>query len=95
MFAVRARTGPRWTDKESRAFWRGRDSRQERLDLVLMSRQRPDLIDAALTNMFFFTDDESVAKYGPTVNRTSFFDFFKVCELHTKFVDLFISLRSS
>lgn len=78
---MRAATSPSWTNKEPKAFWRGRDSRQERLDLVLMSRQRPDLIDAALTNMFFFTDDESVSKYGPTVNKSSFFEFFKVNKL--------------
>jgi hypothetical protein len=86
---VRANAGPKWEEKVGKGFWRGRDSRQERLDLVLLSKQNPDLIDAALTNMFFFRDEESMEKYGPTVNRTSFFDFFKV-KLLQKYI-LFIS----
>ena len=82
IFTIRAGASTtRWNEKDSRAFWRGRDSRQERLDLVFMSKQRPDLIDAALTNMFFYTDSESVKKYGPLVNRTSFYEFFKVTKI--------------
>lgn len=75
---MRSNTGPIWEEKIEKGFWRGRDSRQERLDLVLISKQRPDLIDAALTNMFFFTDEGNLEKYGPLVNRSSFFEFFKV-----------------
>ena len=44
-----------------------------------MGKNNSDLIDAALTNMFFFTDNRSKEMYGPIVERTSFFDFFKVC----------------
>lgn len=93
---MRANTGPKWEGKISKAFWRGRDSRQERLDLVQMSReQRPDLIDAALTAMFFFTDEESVSKYGPKVDRTPFYDFFNVTinKLHfSSFLDILNSI---
>ena len=76
IFSVQANTGPKWEDKSDIAFWRGRDSRQERLDLAEMSLKHPDLIDAALTFMFFFKKNEE--KHGPTVKPVSFFDFFKV-----------------
>ena len=81
MMSVQANTGPRWENKSSLAFWRGRDSRQERLDLVRMSRRHPDIIDARLTRMFFFKHTPDL---GETVDPVSFFDFFKVnyiCEL--------------
>lgn len=65
-----------WENKTEKAFWRGRDSRQERLDLVVMSRKEPELIDAALTHMFFFKKEPE--KYGELVKSTPFFDFFNV-----------------
>ncbi|KAI8128802.1 U3 small nucleolar RNA-associated protein 18 like protein [Lucilia cuprina] len=64
-----------WGDKIDKLFWRGRDSRRERLDLIDLARQRPDLIDAAITNFFFFRDEEQ--KYGPRVDHISFMEFFK------------------
>ena len=73
--SVQANTGPRWENKSSLAFWRGRDSRQERLDLVRMSHRHPDVIDARLTRMFFFKHTPDL---GETVDPVSFFDFFKV-----------------
>lgn len=73
---MQANTGPKWANKSNVAFWRGRDSRQERLSLVELSREHPDMVDAALTFMFFFPKDEQ--KYGATVKPISFFDFFKV-----------------
>lgn len=75
MMSVQANTGPSWPQKNSTAFWRGRDSRQERLELVKLSRAHPKMIDAAFTNFFFFKHDESL--YGPLVKHVSFFDFFK------------------
>lgn len=75
MMSVQANTGPLWAEKNATAFWRGRDSRQERLELVKLSRAHPDMIDAAFTNFFFFKHDESL--YGPLVKHVSFFDFFK------------------
>lgn len=65
-----------WDVKEDKLFWRGRDSRRERLDLVALARKHPDLIEAAITNFFFFRDDEK--KYGPKVEHISFMEFFKV-----------------
>ncbi|XP_061924453.1 protein O-glucosyltransferase 2 [Entelurus aequoreus] len=75
MMSVQANTGPPWAEKNATAFWRGRDSRQERLELVKLSRAHPNTIDAAFTNFFFFKHDESL--YGPLVKHVSFFDFFK------------------
>lgn len=65
-----------WTEKVTKAFWRGRDARRERLDLVDIARAHPDLFNVSLTNFFFFRDEES--KYGPKVPHMSFFDFFEV-----------------
>ena len=76
MLSVQSNESPKWFDKINKAFWRGRDSREERLKLVEMARKNPELYDAALTNFFFFKHDES--KYGPKVKHMSFFDFFKV-----------------
>ncbi|XP_067651435.1 protein O-glucosyltransferase 2-like [Haliotis asinina] len=75
IFSVQGNTGPRWKDKSNMAFWRGRDSREERLQLVEMARQHPDIINASLTNMFFFPKDEE--KYGKIVKPVSFFSFFE------------------
>lgn len=66
-----------WSEKLPQAFWRGRDARRERLDLVDIARAHPDLFNVSLTNFFFFRNEES--KYGPKVAHMSFFDFFKVC----------------
>ena len=76
MLSVQANTGPPWRRKAATAFWRGRDSRQERLDLVRMSLDRPAVIDARLTNMFFFKHD--VTQHGEIVKHVSFFSFFEV-----------------
>lgn len=75
VFSVQGNTGPHWNNKSSKAFWRGRDSRQERLDLVMLSRKQPEVIDAAMTHMFFFPKNPE--KYGELVKTISFFDFFK------------------
>lgn len=68
------RKGTPWKDKEPKAFWRGRDACRERLDLVGISQKHPDLVNASLTNFFFFRDKEK--RYGPKVAHISFFDFF-------------------
>lgn len=86
MMSVQGHTGPAWEQKMSKAFWRGRDSRKERLELVKLARANPAVLDAALTNFFFFKHDESL--YGPLVKHVSFFDFFKVWELHTTLINI-------
>ncbi|XP_060591882.1 protein O-glucosyltransferase 2-like [Ruditapes philippinarum] len=75
VFSVMGKSPTRWENKTEIGFWRGRDSRQERLDLVVMSRKNPDLLHAKMTRMFFFKHDEE--KYGELVNNIPFFDFFK------------------
>ncbi|GIY12573.1 protein O-glucosyltransferase 2 [Caerostris extrusa] len=73
ILSVMGNSGPSWEEKIQMAFWRGRDSRQERLDLVKLSREHPSLINASLTNFFFFRKEE--AEYGPKSEYISFFDF--------------------
>lgn len=65
----------KWNDKVEKAFFRGRDSRRERLDLIDIAKAHPNLFNSSITNFFFFTDE--VAKYGPKVPHISFKDFFE------------------
>lgn len=76
MTSVQAVRSPSWKNKIEKGFFRGRDSRQERLDLTILGRKNTDLFDVGLTNFFFFDYDEN--KYGPKHKHISFFDFFKV-----------------
>lgn len=65
-----------WEDRIPKVFWRGRDSNRERLNLVALSRKHDDLINASLTNFFFFREEEHI--YGPKTEHVSFFKFFDV-----------------
>lgn len=73
----------RWNEKIDKGIFRGRDSRQERLDLVLTARRYPDHLDAGITRFFFFNDVKH--KYEPTVQQRAFSDFFKVLFVATAF----------
>ncbi|XP_054716226.1 protein O-glucosyltransferase 2-like [Uloborus diversus] len=75
ILSVMGNSGPPWEEKLKIAFWRGRDSRPERLDLIKIARQYPDLINASLTNFFFYPNQAE--EYGPKAEYISFFDFFK------------------
>lgn len=75
-------TRTKWDEKETMAFWRGRDSRRERLKLIDISRAFPDMINASITNFHFYRDEE--VNYGPVVKAVPFFEFFNVS--HTVFV---------
>lgn len=90
MLSVQGNTGPNWDEKIELGFWRGRDSRRERLNLVKLGRQNPDLINASLTNFFFFRDE--MEDYGPTVKHISFFDFFKVIIIISDLQQIFCNL---
>lgn len=68
-----------WSTKRNMGFFRGRDSRRERLQLIDLARKYPDFINASITNFFFFRNEEK--KYGPKVPHISFMDFFEVCVL--------------
>ena len=76
MTSIQGKTGPSWSKKKPVAFFRGRDSRKERLDLVNRYRNNTNF-DVGITNYFFFKHDEM--KYGPIAKRVSFYDFFQVC----------------
>lgn len=65
----------KWNDKVEKAFFRGRDSRRERLDLIDISRANADLFNSSISNFFFFTDE--IAKYGPKVGHIPFTEFFR------------------
>ena len=64
-----------WNSKITKAFFRGRDSRQERLDLAELAQNETELLDVGITKYFFFKEDPK--KYGETVELTPFSDFFK------------------
>jgi hypothetical protein len=76
MLSVQGHIEKKWEDKVEKAFWRGRDSRRERLKLIDIAREHPDLFNVSLTNFFFFRDEEKY--YGPKESHTSFFKFFDV-----------------
>lgn len=67
-----------WSNKTDKAFFRGRDSREERLHLVTLSKDNPQLLDAGITAYFFFRQQEKELGKAPLVG---FFDFFKVRKL--------------
>nr|XP_020501153.1 protein O-glucosyltransferase 3 [Labrus bergylta] len=74
LLSVQGNTGPPWINKTDQAFFRGRDSREERLHLASLSKKNPELLDAGITGWFFFRDREKHVGKAPLVG---FFDFFK------------------
>jgi hypothetical protein len=75
MLSVFGKQSIKFNDKKDVLFWRGRDSNEVRLKLVKMSKNYTDLINASLTNFFFFRDQ--MEEYGPQSPYISFFDFFQ------------------
>ncbi|XP_074256645.1 protein O-glucosyltransferase 3 isoform X2 [Saimiri boliviensis] len=74
LLSIQGNTGPSWINKTERAFFRGRDSREERLQLVQLSKKNPQLLDAGITGYFFFQEKE---KELGKAKLMGFFDFFK------------------
>ncbi|XP_078477896.1 LOW QUALITY PROTEIN: protein O-glucosyltransferase 3 [Lampetra planeri] len=74
LLSVQGNTGPPWANKNGPGFFAARDSREERLQLVSLSKKNPDLLDAGITGWFFFRDREKQVGKAPLVG---FFDFFK------------------
>ncbi|KAI1903134.1 hypothetical protein AGOR_G00024080 [Albula goreensis] len=74
LLSVQGNTGPTWVNKTEQAFFRGRDSREERLFLVTLSKKNPELLDAGITGYFFFREKEKELGKAPLVG---FFHFFK------------------
>ncbi|KAK0076614.1 hypothetical protein PV325_005093, partial [Microctonus aethiopoides] len=75
MLSIQGNIKTPWKNKTEKVFWRGRDSRRERLDLIDIARKYPDLFNVSITNFFFFQNE--IEKYGPGEKHVSFFDFFK------------------
>lgn len=90
MLSVQANVDKKWAQKIQKAFWMGRDSSKYRLNLVDISRQHPDLINASITNFFFYK--ELKEKYGSGKKPISFFKFFDVC-YNTIYYKFFSSLN--
>ncbi|XP_008547183.2 protein O-glucosyltransferase 2 [Microplitis demolitor] len=74
MLSVQGKIKTPWDQKIEKVFWRGRDSRRERLDLIDIAKKNPELFNVSITNFFFFKDE--IDKYGPGEKHISFFDFF-------------------
>ncbi|KPJ12707.1 KDEL motif-containing protein 1 [Papilio machaon] len=72
--SVQGNVEKKWEDRKPIVFWRGRDSRAERLKLIDIARANPELFNASLTNFFFYREKE--AQYGPKQPHVSFFKFF-------------------
>ncbi|OQR75317.1 KDEL motif-containing protein 1-like [Tropilaelaps mercedesae] len=75
LFSIQDRARHPYENRVSSAFWRGRDSRKERLRLVELSRNNPHLLNASITNFFFFKDQ--MHKFGEKTPHVSFFKFFQ------------------
>ncbi|CAH1992429.1 unnamed protein product [Acanthoscelides obtectus] len=76
VFSVQGNTKYLFEKRIPKLFWRGRDSNKHRLNLIKLSRENPDLINASLTNFFFYRDKQE--EYGPKADYVSFFEFFDI-----------------
>lgn len=65
-----------WEKRIPKMFWRGRDSNKNRLKLIDIAREHPNLFNVSLTNFFFYRDLQE--KYGPKGDYVSFFKFMDV-----------------
>ncbi|KAL8191033.1 UNVERIFIED_CONTAM: KDEL motif-containing protein 2 [Gekko kuhli] len=74
LLSIQGNTGPVWENKTEQGFFRGRDSREERLRLAQLSKENPELLDAGITSYFFFREEERELGKVPLMG---FFDFFK------------------
>ena len=64
-----------WEERLPKAFFRGRDSNQARLDLVQRHHRDTENYDVGLTNYFFFPHKEEL--YGPIASYVGMSHFFK------------------
>ena len=75
LLSVQGKSDVAWSDRAERAFFRGRDSNQLRLNLMKIAADNPELFDAGITNYFFFPEAK---KQIGTTKQISQFEFFKV-----------------
>jgi hypothetical protein len=62
MLSVQGNIDKKW-DKNWESNWKDRDSQRERLKLIAIAHEHPDLFSASLGNFFFYKDE--VKNYGP------------------------------
>uniref|UniRef100_A0A915BQ13 Glycosyl transferase CAP10 domain-containing protein n=1 Tax=Parascaris univalens TaxID=6257 RepID=A0A915BQ13_PARUN len=62
-----------WRKKKDTAVFRGRDSSKLRLEVAMLSKKHPDLIEAGITRYFFFNE----SLYTPQVKQMPFPEFFQ------------------
>eukprot|EP00095_Tigriopus_kingsejongensis_P002810 maker-scaffold1187_size56475-snap-gene-0.12 protein:Tk02810 transcript:maker-scaffold1187_size56475-snap-gene-0.12-mRNA-1 annotation:"hypothetical protein DAPPUDRAFT_314403" len=74
LLSLQANANVPWVDRVAKGFFRGRDSRQARLELVRLGLNHTHLLDVGITRYFFFRDQEAVLGTKPSL---SMFDFFK------------------
>ncbi|XP_027850815.1 protein O-glucosyltransferase 2-like [Aphis gossypii] len=74
MLSVQGNIEKPWSQKIEKGFWMGRDSSKHRLNLVELSKKNSDILNASITNFFFYK--ELKEKYGPGKKPISFFKFF-------------------
>jgi len=80
VLASLAKNNVPWKDKTEKIFWRGRDSNRARLELVKMSKEYPEYINASLTAFFFFREEEAKLGKSPHVPFYDFFDYkYQLC----------------
>ncbi|KAL4232394.1 Protein O-glucosyltransferase 2 [Mactra antiquata] len=75
IFSIVGNSPTPWESKTEVGYFCGRDSSQDRLDLVMLARKYPEYIDARFNRMLAFEHD--VDKYGDIVEHVPFLDFFK------------------
>ncbi len=73
VFSVQGSAELPWCEREKKAFFRGRDSNLNRLELVRISKKNPDLVNAGITAYFFFPDE---GKELGTVDYVSLYKYF-------------------
>ena len=75
MLSVQGNAKLPWADRVEKAFFRGRDSHKQRLQLTRMAKRHPELVDAGITNYFFFKDLKEELGSAPYSSLYNFFKF--------------------
>nr|XP_022907429.1 KDEL motif-containing protein 1-like isoform X2 [Onthophagus taurus] len=75
MLSVQGNVNLKWDERSPKMFWRGRDSNKNRLKLIDISRNHPDLFNVSLTNFFFFRDQEEYYGKQEYISFYKFFDY--------------------
>lgn len=76
ILSVQGNVEKTWEERLPKLFWRGRDSNKNRLKLIDIAKENPDLFNVSLTNFFFYRELQD--QYGPKSEHISFFKFMDV-----------------